>query len=92
MVEYMWISKKKYEKLERIAIKNQEYADAYKFLIDNTRKDTIVCCDGFIAIDYETYNKSFDGFTANEDRVKEVEAELEWYKVKYHEMKMKEQT
>lgn len=88
----MWISKKKYEKLERIAIKNQEYADAYKFLIDNTRKNTLVLCDGFIAMDYEAYNKTFDRFTATEDRIKEVEAELEWYKIKYREMKMKEQT
>lgn len=39
-------------------------------------------------MDFDVYSKLLDKFQSEEDKVKDIQAELEWYKVKYCEMKM----
>lgn len=85
----MWISRAKYETLESTA-KNNEY-DAKKFrdLIQYIKeKKTAIYHDDFILISRDIWNELSNKYCSEEDRVKDIQAELEWYKIKYQEMKL----
>lgn len=86
----MWINKAEYENLKSIAEANEYDAKCFRDLIDYIKKKkTVFYCD-FVLVSRDTWNEISNKYNTSEDRVKDIEAELEWYKVKYHEMKMKE--
>lgn len=87
----MWISKKKYEHLSRMADKAETNEHDARMLRDLVRyikeEKTVFHCD-FIMISRDTWDEVLNEYGTSNDRIKDIEAELEWYKVKYHEMKM----
>lgn len=85
----MWVNRKKYEILENTAKDNEYDAKMFRDLIKYIKeKKTVVYYADFILISRDTWDKLSNKFYSEEDKVKDIQAELEWYKVKYHEMKM----
>ena len=85
----MWISRKEYETLENIAKNNEYDAKMFRDLIKyiKEKKATVFYVD-FVLINRDRWDELTNKFSSEEDKVKDIQAELEWYKVKYHEMKM----
>ena len=86
----MWISKEKYEHLNRMAKDNEHDANMFRCLMEEVKANIIVHQPKFIMMSPLAYEILFKETGTVKDRLKEIEAELEWYKVKYHEMKMNE--
>ena len=86
----MWINRAEYETLKKIAKNNRDDADAFRELINRIKKNKIIIQKDFVLISYDTWRELTSKFNSEEDKVKDIQAELEWYKVKYHEMKMNE--
>lgn len=84
----MWISKKKYEEIKWMAENNEHDADMFRRLVDSLRGDKIIRYDKFVIMSREAYDIFSNKLWSEENNVKDIQAELEWYKVKYHEMKM----
>lgn len=86
----MWISKAKYNKMKSEVEKNEHDADMYHKLIKSLEEKKTVFYDDFILMSRDVYDSLSDKLHSEEDNAKNLEAELEWYKVKYHELKMSE--
>lgn len=88
----MWISKDEYNNLKWKAENNEYDAKMFRGLVNYIKDSkTVFYCD-FVLISRDTWDEISNKYNTSEDRIKDVEAELEWYKVKYHEMKMNENT
>ena len=84
----MWVNKVEYENLKSTAKDNEYDAKMFRDLVGYIKeKKTVFYCD-FVMMSRDTYDEISNKYSTSEDRVKDIEAELEWYKVKYHEMKM----
>lgn len=84
----MWVNKVEYENLKSIAKDNEYDAKMFRDLVRYIKeKKTVFYCD-FIMMSRDAYDEISNKYSTSEDRVKDIEVELEWYKVKYHEMKM----
>lgn len=88
----MWISKAEYEKLSNTAAKNEHDAQMYREIFKLNNKNDIRIYHDFVIVDYGYFRdlliKQSTEEDEKEDEIKDLQAELEWYKVKYHEMKM----
>ena len=84
----MWISKEKYERLNRMAKDNEYYASLYHRLVEGAKEKKTVLSADFVIMSNDTWNEIYNKYSLEEDKYKNLEAELEWYKVKYHEMKI----
>lgn len=84
----MWISKEKYERLNRMAEDNEHDASLYRRLIEYVKEKKTVLSADFVIMSNDTWDEIYNKYNLEEDKYKNLEAELEWYKVKYHEMKM----
>ena len=84
----MWNSKEKYEKLEHEAKDNEYNAKMVRSLVEYIKeKKTVFYCD-FVLMSRDTWDEVSNKYSTSDERIKDIDAELEWYKVKYHEMKM----
>ena len=84
----MWINRVEYENLKSIAEDNEHDAEMFRSLVKYIKEEkTVFCCD-FILVSRDKWDKISNEYNSSEDKVKDIQAELEWYKVKYHEMKM----
>ena len=83
----MWISKDEYNELKWRAENNEHDADMFRRLVDYIQEKKAVFYNDFILMDFDTWNNFSNKYNSGEDKVKDLQAELEWYKVKYHEMK-----
>lgn len=84
----MWISKKKYEEIKWTAENNEHDANMFRRLMNEVKANIIVHQPKFIMMSPLAFESLFKEAGMVKDRLKEIEAELEWYKVKYHEMKI----
>ena len=85
----MWVNKVEYENLKSTAKDNEYDAKMFRDLIKYIKESkTAVFYADFVLINRDKWNELINKFNSEEDKVKDIEAELEWYKVKYHEMKM----
>ena len=84
----MWISKEKYEKLERDAKDNEYDAEMFRDLVKYIKEKNTVFYYDFVMMSRDTWDEVSNKYMTSDDKIKDIEAELEWYKVKYHEMKM----
>ena len=84
----MWINRAEYEKLKSAAEDNQYDADRFRSLVKYIKEKKNVIYNDFIMTSSDIWNEILNKYNTSENRVKDIEAELEWYKVKYHEMKM----
>ena len=84
----MWINRVEYENLKSTAKDNEYDAKMFRDLVTYIKeKKTVLCCD-FVLVGRDTWDEISNKYNSSEDKVKDIQAELEWYKVKYHEMKM----
>lgn len=88
----MWISRKKYNLIKYAAETNEHDANMFRRLMGEVKANIIVHQPKFIMMSPQAFESLFKEAGMAKDRLKEVEAELEWYKVKYHEMKINENT
>jgi hypothetical protein len=88
MVSGMWISRAEYENLKGIAKNNEHDADTFRRLIEYIKEKKTVVHNDFVLVSYDVWGELTNKFSSEEDKVKDIQAELEWYKVKYHDMKM----
>jgi len=84
----MWINRAKYETLKSTAENNENDADMFRKLIEHIKEKKTVIYGDFVLISHDVWGELTSKFNSEEDKVKDIQAELEWYKVKYHEMKM----
>ena len=84
----MWINKEKYEHLNRIAENNEVDAMLFRDLVGYINEKMTVFFCVFVLMNRDTWDEISNKYNTSEDRVKDIEAELAWYKMKYHEMKM----
>lgn len=84
----MWISKKEYEHLKNMVENNEHDANMFRKLIQNIKEKKSIIHNDFIIVNFDIWNELTNKFQSEEDKVKDIQAELEWYKVKYYEMKM----
>ena len=84
----MWINRAEYENLKSIAENNEYEANMFRRLIQDVKERKTIIHNDFVIVDFDVYSKLLDKFQSEEDKVKDIQAELEWYKVKYCEMKM----
>lgn len=84
----MWISKQEYEHLKNMVENNEHDANMFRKLIQNIKEKKSIVHNDFIIVNFDIWNELTNKFQSEEDKVKDIQAELEWYKVKYYEMKM----
>lgn len=85
----MWINKVEYENLKSAAKDNEYDAKMFRDLTKYIKEEkAAVYYSDFILISRDKWDELSNKFYSEEDKVKDIQAELEWYKVKYHEMKM----
>lgn len=88
----MWISKAEYEELSSRAAENEHDAKMHREIFKLSNKNDIRIYHDFVITSYDYFRDLLTKQSAEEkveeDEVKNLQAELEWYKVKYHEMKM----
>lgn len=88
MVIVMWVNRGEYENLKSIAKDNEYDAKMFRDLVKYIKEEkTVFYCD-FVMMSRDTWDEVSNKYMTSDDRIKDIEAELEWYKVKYHEMKM----
>ena len=88
----MWISKAEYERLSNTAASNEHDALMYRDIFKLNNKNDIRIYHDFVIVSYDYFidllTKQSAEESEKENEVKDLRAELEWYKVKYHELKM----
>ena len=87
----MWVNRTKYRNLKIIAENNEHDANLFRSIIKHIKEKSTVIYTDFVIMDYDTWNELANKYTSEDVKVKNIEAELEWYKVKYHEMKMEKE-
>jgi hypothetical protein len=89
----MWISKSEYEELKRkatVATDTKVEAAAFRSILKAIKEKTTIILDDFIIVTRDAWKEISDKYILTDDKVKDMEAELAWYKTKYHEMKTNE--
>lgn len=84
----MWINKAEYENLKSIAKNNEHDANMFRRLTQSIKEKRTIIDRDFVLMSFDVWNECVNNFQSEEDKVKDIQAELEWYKVKYYEMKM----
>jgi hypothetical protein len=84
----MWINRAEYERLKSTAENNEYDANMFRRLIQDIKEKKSILHSDFIIVSFDVWNELTDKFQSEEDKVKDIQAELEWYKVKYYEMKI----
>ena len=84
----MWINRAEYEKIKNAAEKNECDADMFRRLVQLVQEKKTIIHGDFIIMSRDVYDEVSNKLCFADDKVKDIQAELEWYKVKYHEMKM----
>lgn len=84
----MWVNRVEYENLKSIAKDNEHDAKMFHDLVRYIKEKKTVYYYDFIMLSRDTYDEIANKCSTSDDRIKDIEAELEWYKIKYHEMKM----
>ena len=94
MGETMWINKRKYEELQCKVKDNEHDAQSFRSLTKyiKEKKKQIVYSRDFVLVSRDTWDALLNKYGSVDVKVKDIEAELAWYKVKYHEMKMHKST
>jgi hypothetical protein len=88
----MWVNRQKYETLQKVADDNRRDANAWRSLMNLLTKRSIIHGKECVIMSREAYDIFSNKLWLNEDKYKDIEAELEWYKIKYHEMKINEES
>ena len=85
----MWISRKEYDTLIEKSNKYERIANNYSGIFESAKhyKDSIYIDFGCVITSHECFNEIIKKKALELDEIKDIKAELEWYKVKYHEMK-----
>lgn len=90
----MWINKGEYNKLKELADNNERDANLFRKILNNAETGKVVHNSDIVAMTPEKWNgllKVINSYKNNirnlEAEISELENELEWYKVKYHETK-----
>ena len=84
----MWISKAEYENLKDTAKDNEYDAKMFRYLVEYIKEKKVISHCDFVIMSRDTWDEVSNKYITSDDRIKDIEADLEWYKVKYHEMKM----
>ena len=84
----MWISKSEYEELKSVADSNRRYADMFRQVVASITAGRNIIHTDFVVLNRETYDDITNQYSSAAGKIKDIEAELEWYKVKYHEMQI----
>ena len=84
----MWVNRTEYENLKSVAEDNEYDAKMFRDLVKYIQEKKIVFYCDFVMMSHDIWSEMSNKYNTSEDRIKNIEAELEWYKVKYHEMKM----
>lgn len=82
----MWVNRVKYENLKNTAEDNEHDANLFRNLLHTLKVNKIYYHPEFVIMNIEAY----ETLCEEACKYKEIQAELEWYKVKYHKMKMNE--
>ena len=88
----MWISKKKYEKLASEAQEVISYRNLMDLLCQGIEAEKIFRGKDYIIMSPKVFDNIYERLEKAEDKVREVEAEITWYKNKYFQMKEKYET
>lgn len=88
----MWISKKKYEELASAAKEVYSYRNIMDLLNQGIEAGKIIRGKDYILTSPEVFDNIYKRLETAEDKVREVEAEIAWYKNKYFQMKEKYET
>lgn len=86
----MWISKNEYEELKRKAMDITVEAAMFRSILKDIKENVTSIYDDFIIITRDAWQEISDKYILIDDKIKDMEAELAWYKTKYHEMKTNE--
>ena len=89
---WKWFSKEEYEnilKLKENLTRTENKLRYYieKFDLVSANEDKVVTDANVVLINKNKLEKIINKMGKSSDDVKDINAELEWYKVKYHEMK-----
>lgn len=84
----MWVRRKQYDTLEYLGDDNNVLLGDVKRKLQTC---SVICHTDYIILKPEVWHKISDKITQLENENKDLAAELEWYKVKYHEMKENKQ-
>lgn len=83
----MLIRKIEYEKLKSVAENNEHDAKMFRDLIKYIKEKKTVIHNDFVIISFDVWNELSNKWQSGEDNLKDTQAELEWYKVKYIDYK-----
>ena len=83
----MWISKEKYQALKQLAKNNERDAETFRDIMRKLQTCSAITHTDYLIMKPEMWHKISDSITQLENENKDLAAELEWYKVKYHELK-----
>lgn len=86
----MWISKSEYEELKckaTVAKDIEVEAATFRSILKNIKENVTCIYDDFIIVTRDAWQEISDKYILTDDKIKDMEAELAWYKTKYHEMK-----
>ena len=88
----MWVNRVEYENLKSMAEDNEYDAKMFRSLIKHIKEKHNVFYSDFVLIKRDVWGEIVNKSNSADDKIKDLESELEWYKVKYHEMKMNKDT
>lgn len=84
----MWISKEKYQALKQLAKDNERDAETFRDIMCRMQACSAIKHEDFIVIKPKVFHDILDKIDRDEEKYKDLAAELEWYKVKYSERQM----
>ena len=88
----MWISRKRYEEFASAAKEVNSYRNIMDLLNQGIEAEKIIRGKNYILTSPEVFDNIYKRLETAEDKVREVEAEIAWYKNKYFQMKEKYET
>lgn len=83
----MWINKAEYEALKKESDNNLRDADMFRQLVHAIKENKTIMYKDFVILSRDVWDELTNKFHSEEDEIKDIKAELEWYKIKYYEMK-----
>ena len=85
----MWISRKEYDRLIERAKRSEEKVRYYSDKFDSVRmyNDRVLVDSECIMMNKDCFYKILKKEMLKSDEIKDIKAELEWYKTKYFELK-----
>lgn len=85
----MWVNRDEYDALKLLVENNQRAADLLQSLTREIHSNKIIHYKDFIFLSQDMYNGIAIKINASDENLRNALAELEWYKVKYHELRVK---